>query len=377
MSHQSHLDEDLPTGEPLSIHALTTTQPFQQQLTITGVGQVSHCSVKECPHLIHLPADGVIVAWLNEKTGKSQSWKTHVAYHAAALSLRSALQLHGYDLFTDLSNDQYYASYLLIVQQWAGLRAETSRHKGTIAASTYNHRLATISSLFEYAKRMRLYRGDNPIDAIARRSTSDQEGAKALHMIEMRKRLARIERKSLAGNRDYALLSVALQTGCRVQALADMRISDLAWSDSHLTIHFPRTKGGETDDWELETETTMVLADYLCAQYGERWHEQKQAPVWVSYARNGSRGMKLTVQALEQISKKHIGTSQFHTMRHTAGVALDDLGVPTSEVQAFLRHKNISTTSAYLKRQKRARNKYGRDLEQVFGITATHNEDVG
>lgn len=261
------------------------------------------------------------------------------------------------------------------MQQWAGARAATSHHKGTISAATYNRRLAAISSLFDYAKRMRLYRGDNPIAAVARRKVGDQQGAQALEMIEMRKRLGRIDRTTEAGRRDYALLAVALHTAQRVQALAEMRIGDLRWSGDRLTLHFPRTKGGETDDRELEVQTSKVLADYLAQQYGARWQEQPDAPVWISYARNGSRGKQLSVQALEQISQKHIATSMFHTMRHTAGLALDDLGVPTSEVQTFLRHKNISTTSTYLKRQKRARNQYGRDLEQVFGIRASSEEE--
>jgi len=120
--------------------------------------------------MIHLPEDGILVAWLDAKTGKSQSWKTHVAYHTTAIALRTRLQQHGYDLLMELSDDRLLAGYLLIVQQWAGSRAPTSKHKGEIAASTYNHRLAVISSLFEYAKQQRLYTGDNPIDHIERRT---------------------------------------------------------------------------------------------------------------------------------------------------------------------------------------------------------------
>ena len=187
----------------------------------------------------------------------------------------------------------------------------------------------------------------------------------------MRKRLSRIPRTTPAGQRDYALLSVALHTAQRVRALAAMRVGDLAWSGERLILHFPRTKGGHTDERELETGTSKALSDYLCSLYGERWHEQRHAPVWVSFARNGSRGKQLSVQALEQICLKYIGTSAFHTMRHTAGLTLEDLGATTSEIQAFLRHKNIATTSRYLKRARRAKNKYGRDLEQIFGIQST------
>ena len=347
------------------------------QIADASEGRIYHCPITNCPQLIRLPDDGVIVAWLDEKTGKSQSWKTHVSYHSEALSLRQALQAHGYDLFTDLSDDARYASFLLIVQRWAGSRAATSRRKGEIKPATYNHRLAVISSLYDYAKRMRLYRGDNPIDAIERRKVGDQEGAQAIEMIDMRKRLTRIDRRTDAGRRDYALLGVALQTGQRGQALVDMYVRDLTWFGDQLRIHFPRTKGGETDDKELEVETSAVLADYLEQHYGASWYEQKDVPIWVSFARNGSRGEKLSIQAIEQICHKYLKTTKSHVTRHTATLALDDLGVPTSEVQAFLRHKNISTTSTYLKRARRARNKYGRDLEQVFGISARPPEDVG
>jgi len=129
------------------------------------------------------------------------------------------------------------------------------------------------------------------------------------------------------------------------------------------------------DEKELERETSAVLTDYLQYQYGEHWQEQKEASVWVSYSHNHSRGRKLSIQAIEQICAKHLQTSKSHVIRHTASLALDDLGVPTSEIQTFLRHANIATTSTYLKRQKRARNRYGRDLEQVFGISATYDEE--
>lgn len=337
--------------------------------------QVKYCPATQCHHLLQFPDDGILLAWLDEKTGKSRSWKTHVSYHSTVVSLREALRAQGYDLLMDLSDDERYASYLLIVQQWAGTRAASSHHQGEIAPATYNHRLATISSFFDYVKRMRLYRGDNPIDALARRKVSDQQGARAIEMMEMRKRLASIDRTTETGRRDYALLSVALQTAQRGQALADMQIGHLLWSGTKLTIHFPRTKGGQMDEKEVERETSAVLADYLRYQYGERWQEQKEAPVWVSYSHNHSRGRKLSIQAIEQICAKHLQTSKSHVIRHTASLALDDLGVPTSEIQTFLRHANLSTTSTYLKRQKRARHRYGRDLEQVFGISATSDED--
>jgi integrase len=129
-----------------------------------------------------------------------------------------------------------------------------------------------------------------------------------MEMLEMRRRLERIDRRTPVGQRDYALPRVALQTAQRVQALADMRIGDLSWSGKQLLIHFPRTKGGESDVKKVETETSKSLATYLTLHCGERWLDHSEEPAWISYSHNASRGQKLSAQALEQIALKYLGT---------------------------------------------------------------------
>jgi integrase len=352
-------------------------QTSQHQVVDASEPRIYHCPIHNCPQLIHLPDDGILVAWLDAKTGKSQSWKTHVAYHSTAIALRTMLQERGLDLVIDLSDDTMLAGYLLIVQQWAGRRAPTSKHTGDIAASTYNHRLAAISSLFEYAKQQRLYKGDNPIDHIERRTVHAYAGAQAIEMIEMRKLLARIERTETAGKRDYALLSVALQTAQRGGALANMHVRDLTWVGNRLRVHFPRTKGAKIRDTLLEVETTGALDEYLRHLYGPDWLQQRQLPVWISFSHNDSRGAQLSIQAVEQVCAKHLGTSKSHVIRHTTAHTLDELGVPLGEIQEILDHNNAATTGLYTRVLKRDQNKHGRALEQVFGISAKPPEDVG
>jgi hypothetical protein len=46
----------------------------------------------------------------------------------------------------DLSDDEHYASYLLIIQQWAGTRVASSHHKGEISpAGTWPETLNPVS----------------------------------------------------------------------------------------------------------------------------------------------------------------------------------------------------------------------------------------
>jgi integrase len=286
----------------MSEHNRLMIQTPHFEVTDASESQVYHCPITNCPELIHLPEDGVLVAWLHAKTGRSQSWKTHVAYHTTAISLRTMLRARGYDLLMDLSDDTTLAGYLLIVQQWASRRAPTSKHKGEIAASTYNHRLAAISSLFEYVRQQRLYKGNNPIDHIERRTVHAYAGAQAIEALEMRQLLARIDRTDDAGKRDYALLCVALQTAQRGGALANMHVRDLTWVGKRLRVHFPRTKGAKTYEKVLEVETSGALVEYLQHLYGPVWHQHKQRPVWVSFSNNGSRGSQLSSRSVPNIS---------------------------------------------------------------------------
>ncbi|WP_201389526.1 tyrosine-type recombinase/integrase [Ktedonobacter sp. SOSP1-85] len=363
-THQSATHQDHHSDRADTAHL-----PILQSQALTGE-QVFQCIVTGCPHLVHLPEDGILVAWLDAKTGKSHSRKTHLAYHSTALSCRDALRAQGYDLFMDLSERGTRAHWLLIVQRWAGERAATSTRAGAPANSTYNQRLAILSSLFVYAHRQQLYQGDNPIELLERRKVYDYASAEAIEPLDMRKLLAAIDRTTISGLRDYALLSLALHTGQRVQVLADMRVGHLTRAGAALRVTFPRAKGGKRSTRQLGEETSAALITYLEQVYGTGWAAQGEAPVWMSLSRNQSRGQSLSLQALEQICARRLGTSKFHVTRHTAAKTLDQLGVSASEIQEFLDHESLATTGRYLKVLKRAEHKYSRDLEQIFGIEA-------
>src|SRR5205085_2189818 len=97
--------------------------------------------------------------------------------------------------------------------------------------------------------------------------------------------LDNIDRDSIEGMRDYALLAVALATGRRASEMAGLRGRDVKMQGRkerriHLTFH---CKGGKVMHDLLEVETSAVLLDYLHAQYGK--HLQVIPPDLASSAR--------------------------------------------------------------------------------------------
>ena len=127
----------------------------------------------------------------------------------------------------------------LLAQAWAG--------QGEPSPATYNQRLAILSSCYRYAATHELLPPVNPISRVERRPVHAYATAVALEYTEVRRRLKRIDRATLAGKRDYALLAVALQTGRRVAELAGLRWDAVRLlEDGKVKLFWQRTKGASS-----------------------------------------------------------------------------------------------------------------------------------
>src|SRR5215472_4719490 len=81
-----------------------------------------------------------------------------------------------------------------------------------------------------------------------------------------------IDRKSLQGLRDYALLTVALATGRRASELVGLRgqhIKIMQQKDTLITLTF-HCKGDKIQHDRLDPDVSAILLEYLQAQHGEQ-----------------------------------------------------------------------------------------------------------
>src|SRR3981081_2144222 len=83
-----------------------------------------------------------IELWLFDKYSLTQSKCTATTYREILCSLRAYLQAQGVDL------DSLVVDVVSHIQTWASLRASTSRRQGDVAPSTYNQRIAAVSSFY-------------------------------------------------------------------------------------------------------------------------------------------------------------------------------------------------------------------------------------
>lgn len=307
--------------------------------------------------LVEAPADrfaGVIAAWLAAKAGRSGSVKTERAYTDAARSFRATLQAVGHDLDADA------AAVALVAQAWAA--------QGDPAPSTFNQRLAIISSLYSYAEKRRLL-VSNPIRLVERRTVQGYAAAVPLDAGTIRERLEVIDRTTLVGRRDYALLAVFLATGRRLAEVAALTMGDLTIQGERVQLVFRRAKGGKVLRDQLGAGTSAALLDWLRVCYGEDLAGVAgEKPVWVSLARNGTKGQGLSTRAIGLMCEARIGTSKVHALRHTFAHAMEGAGAKVSDIQARLGHSNLATTGRYLAALRAAENPQSEALEALFGV---------
>jgi integrase len=301
----------------------------------------------------------VLNAWLDAKSKRSNSAKTLKAYKETIYSFISVLHSRGLGLDSDAS------MIALVAQAWAG--TSTSSIRTEVSPATYNVRLAILSSFYLYAKKTQLYRGDNPIDYVERRKVQAYARAVPLTKEDLEKRLEAIDRSTLQGKRDYALLCLAFSTGRRASELAGLRYGDINLQSEGVTIEW-RTKGGKVIRDELGTATATSLFSYLQGAYTNTPLEAT-SPIWLAFSRNQSKGSAISTHAIADIYSKYLGTSKVHTSRHTFAHEMESIGAKVTEIQARLGHESIATTGQYLKSMGSAVNPYIHTLERHFGIT--------
>jgi integrase/recombinase XerD len=167
---------------------------------------------------------------------------------------------------------------------------------------------------------------------------------------QIRDILNSIDRTTLQGARDYAIIVLAVTGGLRDIEISRANIEDVSTAGGNPVIYV-QGKGHEqkADYVKLPIQTQKVISAYLQA----RGRVEGTDPLFTS-AGNRNNGGRLTTKTISRLIKGYLIQAGYnnarwtaHSLRHTAvTLALLD-GKPLDEVQQFARHSNIATTMIY------------------------------
>ncbi|MGO9443876.1 MAG: tyrosine-type recombinase/integrase [Thiobacillaceae bacterium] len=225
-----------------------------------------------------------------------------------------------------------------------------------LSGMTIRHRLAALSSLFEYLCEKNAVT-HNPVKGVKRPPVESYEGkTPALGDHQARKLLDAPEGDTLKGKRDRALLATLLYHALRRDELCRLKVKDFRHERrgvAHLKIH---GKGGKPRYVPLHPAASGLIVDYLEAA----GHGQDDAGALfrpVHHSRTEDARQAITPDGVYKIVRGYSAVLGFeigaHALRATAATnALDHLA-DIAKVQEWLGHANISTTRIYDHRKTR------------------------
>jgi site-specific recombinase XerD len=304
--------------------------------------------------------DTLIAGWLHQARGRTGSERTYAAYAEVLGAYRHQLAQH------NLTLDSEPRACALVLQAYAAARVAGREEQGEVSASTFNQRVAIVSSFYSYAQRYGALTA-NPAALVERRKVQPYARAEAIEPGELRERLAAIDTSTLDGKRDYALLLVALSTGRRLNELAALQWQDVGISGNKITLTTRRAKGGKTARDTLPPQASKALLSYLRTVYPRLPNVEAAAPLWVSCSRATS-GKPLSARGIAYMCEQRIGTSKVHTLRHTFAHSMERAGAKPTDIQRKLGHSSLATTTVYLDSLSSADNPYAADMLAELGV---------
>ena len=315
----------------------------------------------------------LIQAWLHSKDQRSHSSQTRKAYEDTITKFREFLQEHGYDLIW--KGDDFIPVIADFAQSFAATRSKRSKHKGDISPATQSQRLAILSSFYHYAIQRRHILTANPIDSVERPSVESYTGAHAIEQEEVEARLRSINKTTLQGVRDLALLSVLLSTGRRASEVASLRGEHIQESGKIIKLSFEHCKGAKKMRDALSIPVSKALRDWLTMFYQcpiEKY--PPAAPLWVNVHHQSQRGEALGYHGVSGVCKHYLGTTKVHVTRHTFAILMEMAGAKLTDIQQRLGHKNVATTGIYMHALTQERNAYAERVSAFLGLEEDNEE---
>lgn len=183
--------------------------------------------------------------------------------------------------------------------------------------------------------------------------------------------LAGVDRSSLKGLRDYAVLSLMVTTGLRTISIIRANIEDIRPAGDDMVLYY-QGKGHEEKATfvKLATPVEEAIRAYLKA----RGPADGSAPLFASIAHR-NQGQRMTTRSVSRLVKTHlveVGLDSdrltAHSLRHTAATLNLLNGGTVEETQQLLDHSNINTTLIYAHSLERSKNNSERRIARaIFG----------
>jgi integrase/recombinase XerD len=164
---------------------------------------------------------------------------------------------------------------------------------------------------------------------------------------EVRRMLEAVDRRTIAGKRDYAILLLLVTYGLRAREVAALTVDDLDWKRDRLRI--PERKAGHSTSYPLSPTVGAALVEYL--QHGRPQTTDRRI-----FFRVLAPPVPLTAEAVAGRASHYLHRAGIvvpragsHTLRHTCVQRLVDAEFPFELIGDYVGHRVPESTEIYTK----------------------------
>lgn len=170
---------------------------------------------------------------------------------------------------------------------------------------------------------------------------------RAITANEVQQMLAAIDRHTVLGRRDYAMLLLLVTYGLRAREVAALTLDDLDWRHDRLRV--PERKGGHSSAYPLSPLVGGAIIDYLRV----RRHAMPLRHVFlrVKAPWNAVTHVSVAQRAAHYLHKAGTAVPRAgsHTLRHTCVQRLVEAGWPLKQIGDYVGHRSAASTEIYSK----------------------------
>ena len=229
--------------------------------------------------------------------------------------------------------------------------------------------MAAVKLFFRWAEQEGLY--PNIADHVKGAKLDVEHKKDSLTARQAKNLLAAIDRSTVRGARDYAVLSLMVTTGLRTVSVCSANVGDLRTAGGASVLYY---KGKGHDEKAIYVKIAPQVEDAIREYLSMRGETDPAAPLFTSEA-NRNAGQRMTERSVSRLAKEHmidVGLNSdrltAHSLRHTAATLNLLAGGTPEETQQMLGHRNINTTLIYSHALERAKNESeNRIAASVFG----------
>lgn len=168
---------------------------------------------------------------------------------------------------------------------------------------------------------------------------------RALEAEQVRALVNSCDRSTVAGMRDFAILTMLVRLGMRRGEIAALTLDEIDWRGGEIVVH---GKGARVERLPLPSDVGEAIAVYLrdarpASFTGREVFLRIKAP------RQPLTAGGVTQVVVSASKRAGIGEVTAHRLRHTAATELLRQGAPLHEIGELLRHRSVLTTAIYAK----------------------------